>query len=184
MSEAPAYGAIIIGAKPEIDISEYEAGYHTYIIAQFSDGSRYILRAGPEGRNVLSGDVFVVGADSLVPYNFNTDTIHHDWYDVNDSPSTNYYQTQITGTGAEIMALFNLMRAKGSEINDHGYDYEVFGNNCNSAVFELIKPAGLVPVLPDVTIHGDHLNEYGTKEIIGYRFKRGVLGWGGYRVQI
>ncbi len=82
------------------------------------------------------------------------------------------------------MALFNLMRAKGSEINDHGYDYEVFGNNCNSAVFELIKPAGLVPVLPDVTIHGDHLNEYGTKEIIGYRFKRGVLGWGGYRVQI
>ncbi|MBL0320372.1 MAG: hypothetical protein IPP74_13945 [Alphaproteobacteria bacterium] len=54
------------------------------------------------------------------------------------------------------------------------------GSPAHLAHYTLMKAGGR----HFMTIHGDHLNEFGTKEIIRYRFKRGVLGWGGYYVDI
>ncbi|MBL0320376.1 MAG: hypothetical protein IPP74_13965 [Alphaproteobacteria bacterium] len=77
--------------------------------------------------------------------------------------------------------IFNIDKYKSdAEAQAAFLELHPIGSPAHLAHYTLMKAGGR----PYVTIHGDHLNEYGTKEIIGYRFKRGVLGWGGYRVQI
>ncbi len=54
------------------------------------------------------------------------------------------------------------------------------GSPAHLAHYTLLKAGGI----SGMTINHNYLNDYGTKKIVSYRFKRGFLGWGGYYVDI
>ena len=121
--------------------SEILTGYHAYILLTVSDGTEYILRGGPKNQKMLTDDLAIVGAESLLEYTENNRDIHHDWDDPDDG-SPHYRKELISGTDEEMLSHFKDMQTEGKRITDEEYDYEILDQNSNAAVKSMVEAAG------------------------------------------
>lgn len=137
----------LVMAKIEIRGKHLTAGSnwcHGYLIYTNDAGTEYILRGGPEPVrlggipvDIIAGDIVFQGADTLLEYSKATNHLHKDW----DDKGTHYRQQIVSGSEAKMRTLFDKARERARQLQ--GHDYEIFWQNSNSAITNVVEYAGM-----------------------------------------
>jgi molybdopterin converting factor small subunit len=104
---------------------------HLYLIYTDDNGSKEILRGGPEHDQAF-------GKDELKIVRQAYDSIAYDWND-----GSHIGEIIASGSEAEISELWEKMWKRGAEINQEKYDYEIVSQNSNTAVVQMAKAVSL-----------------------------------------
>ena len=121
---------------------------HTFLIYTNDAGEKVVLRGGSleaKYNNQLNTDNITDSDLVVVLDNYNSNSI--DW---DDGSIPIHQETIASGTDFEISQIWLAMRAEGQRINNEGYDYEYFTQNCNTVMSNIVKAAGLEVILPQM----------------------------------
>lgn len=136
-------------STPRIETSSGVYAEHLYLIYTDDGGNRRILRGGPQDENhdgnPFTGDLHVV-EEAYV------DETSFDWDFPNDG-DVHVGTVVASGSDADIQEMWNLMMARGAQIDAAGYDYGWPYPNSNTVVHELLQYAqeNADPALQDDT---------------------------------